>query len=158
TRPDYLDKKPKSHVDFVVAFADALCLNQFHLAGVAGGSMDAVKIAVSNPERLLSIVFISGAFGPQVDYATRVLHGDDKFCPEASGYVSPKFDGSEDSMRSILDGLVRNKEAIPSGVVSMSTIAANRQRAARDANPGTAQDTNAHDIVWATKDRINLLD
>jgi len=35
---------------------------------------------------------------------------------------------------------------------------ANRQRAAREANPGSAQDTNAHDIVWATKDRINILE
>ena len=158
TRPDYLDQKPKSHVDFLIAFADCLCLDSFYLAGVGGGSMDAVKVAISNPERFLGVVFIAGAFGPVVDYATRVLQGDGSFWPPASGYTSPAFDGTEERMRSILEGLAQNREAITPAVVAMCTLAANRQRAARAGISDSPQDANAHEVVWQTKDRVDKLD
>src|SRR6476620_6081121 len=44
----------KSHVDFVREFADALCLDRFHIGGNSQGMQHAVHFMVNNPERIIS--------------------------------------------------------------------------------------------------------
>ena len=111
TRPEYLRKNPKDHVDFIKAFADALCIDKFFISGNSMGCATAVNVLMAHPDRILGVAFIAGGLGDVVDPAKRVTSKDSNFSANRD-YVSPGFDGTEDSMRILMEGIIYKAAAI----------------------------------------------
>jgi pimeloyl-ACP methyl ester carboxylesterase len=130
--PEYLRRSPKDHVDFIKMFADALCLDKFYISGNSMGCATSVNTVVAHPDRVLGVVFIAGGLGDVVDPAKRVQGKDSKFSANPD-YVGPGFDGTDDSMRVLMEGIIYAKSAIWPELVTMRVKAAGRQRAARAA-------------------------
>ena len=161
SKPEYLEQGPKAQVDFVTMFADALCIDKFHLSGNSAGCMIAANYVVHNPERVLSVAFIAGGLG-DVTEQPRVPGTQSKFSSNPV-YVSPGFDGTEAGMKTLMDGIIYEAKAIWPELSKMRVAAATRQRAAR---PGeTAQERQQRfmndplaKVTFTTKNRINKLD
>ena len=129
-KPEYLDQGPHAQVEFLRMFADALCLDKFHLSGNSGGCAVSCNFVVTYPERVLSVAFIAGGLGDIVDPATRVLPKDGKFTPNPN-YKRDPFDGTEASMKALMEGIIFKAEAVWPELITMRTRAALKQREAR---------------------------
>ncbi len=110
------------HADFIHDFTTALCLDRFHLAGNSLGCINTVYYVISHPERVISYALISGVIGdlvsPEEAAAVR----------ERVGHTAPamfRFDGTPDSMRSVMTEMIRNPDAVSDDLVEMRTRAAN---------------------------------
>ncbi len=55
------------HADFVHDFANAVCIDQFHISGNSMGCSNAVNYVTAHPERILSYALIAGGVGDIVD-------------------------------------------------------------------------------------------
>jgi len=148
----------KSQVDFVNNFADALCLDKFHLSGNSMGCMTSAYYAVNHPERLLSVAFIAGGIGDQNE-APRVAPKDGKHTPKPEFQNTP-FTGTEDSMRDLMAGIIYEAKTIWPELIAMRTKSALNQagslKAWQDSNTRLAEDPNY--LQWlSTKGRINKL-
>jgi pimeloyl-ACP methyl ester carboxylesterase len=130
TRAEYIRKSAKDHVDFIKMFADALCLDKFHLSGNSMGCSNACNFVMAHPDRVLSVAFIAGGLGDVVDPNKRVAGKDGKFTPNPE-YVSPGFDGTEDAMRILMEGIIYKASAIWPALIEMRTKAALNQREGR---------------------------
>jgi pimeloyl-ACP methyl ester carboxylesterase len=127
----YLNSGPKAQVEFVRMFADALCLDKFHLSGNSAGCIISADFVVTYPERVLSVAFIAGFIG-DIDDRPRIEGRNSKFSANP-GYERMVFDGTEDSMRNLMAGIIYEAGAIWPELITMRTIAANNQRRAREA-------------------------
>jgi 2-hydroxy-6-oxonona-2,4-dienedioate hydrolase len=158
SKPEYLKRDRKAHVDFIRLFADAICVDKFHISGNSMGCINACNFLVSHPERILSVAFIAGFLGDITDPANRVAPKDGKFTPNP-GYVSPGFDGTNDSMRILMEGIIYAQSAIWPELIEMRVSAAQRHRKAREAaglkpyDFSAASDPN-DEQVFTTKDRL----
>ncbi len=130
TGAEYLRKSPKTHVDFIRDFADALCIDKFYISGNSMGCATAVNVTVAHPDRILGVAFIAGSLGDVVDPALRVSSKDSNFSANRD-YVSPGFDGTEESMRVLMEGIIYKAGAIWPELITMRVKAAHRQRAGR---------------------------
>jgi pimeloyl-ACP methyl ester carboxylesterase len=130
TRSEYIRRNPKDHVDFIKMFADALCLDKFFISGNSMGCSTSVNVVVAHPDRVLGVAFIAGGLGDVVDPAKRVVGKDSKFSANP-GYVSPGFDGTEQSMQVLMEGIIYKPSAIWPELVTMRVKAAHRQREGR---------------------------
>jgi len=130
TKAEYLRRSPKDHVDFIKMFADALCLDKFYISGNSMGCATATNVVMAHPDRVLGVAFIAGGLGDIVDPAKRVPPKDGKFTPNPA-YVSPGFDGTEDSMRVLMEGIIYKAAAIWPELITMRVKAAGRQREGR---------------------------
>jgi 2-hydroxy-6-oxonona-2,4-dienedioate hydrolase len=114
------------HLEFLHDFVRAICLDRFHVAGNSMGCVNAVNYVVGHPDRVRSFVLIAGLIG---DLAPR-----DRLIemapPKPSGAPRPAFDGTAESMRRMLAGIVNSPDKLPDDLVAMRTHAANRQQAA----------------------------
>lgn len=162
SREEYLDAGPKANVDFVKMFADALCLDKFHLSGNSAGCMVSTNFVVSHPERVLSVAFIAGALGDITDPATRVGPAGSKFSPNPDFKFLP-WDGTSAGMKELMDGIIYKQEAVWPEVIEMRVKAALKQRAAREKAGMTPfgallpeTDPNQQQI-FSTKGRITRL-
>ncbi|NIJ09224.1 pimeloyl-ACP methyl ester carboxylesterase [Sphingomonas vulcanisoli] len=164
SKPEFLVQDRKANVDFVTMFADALGIDKFHIGGNSAGGVICADYAVHNPERLLSIAFIAcdlGDIAPQFPNIMKPAEG--KFTPNPGFTPPPPFDGTDESMKVMMESIIYAKKAVSPELVAMRANAARRQREAR---PGeTAQSRrrllNANPnmkIVFTTKDRIDKLD
>ncbi|MBM3939834.1 MAG: alpha/beta hydrolase [SAR202 cluster bacterium] len=148
-----------SHVEFVKEFADALCIDKFHLAGNSMGCTNTVHFVVRYPERVLSFALIAGGVGDLVDPAKRVAPKDGKFTPNPN-YVRPPFDGTEESMRMLMAGIIYNAGAVWPELVTMRTQAAHRQKDSYDvlqkARENFEKDANLKQLL-TTKGRLDKL-
>jgi pimeloyl-ACP methyl ester carboxylesterase len=156
----YLDSSPKAQVEFVRMFADALCLDQFHLSGNSAGCTVSADFVVTYPERVLSVAFIAGGIG-DINERARVNPSEGKFTPNPA-YERVPFDGTEQSMRDLMAGIIYETGAIWPELITMRTIAANNQRRAREAAglPPVRlnQDRDANLAAnLSTKDRLDRL-
>ena len=162
SRPEYLKRDRKAHVDFIRMFADAICVDKFHMSGNSMGCINSCNFLVSHPDRVLSVAFIAGYLGDIVDPSLHVEIKDGKFTPNPD-YVSPGFDGTNDSMRVLMEGIIYAQSAIWPELIEMRVRAAMRHRKAREAaglgafqfNMG-GQDPN-DDQVFTTKDRLDKI-
>jgi pimeloyl-ACP methyl ester carboxylesterase len=131
SRPDYIRKSPKDHVDFIKMFADALCLDKFFISGNSMGCATATNVTMAHPDRVLGVVFIAGGLGDVVDPAKRVTPGPNAKFSANPDYVSPGFDGTADSMRVLMEGIIYQAAAIWPELIEMRVKAAHRQREGR---------------------------
>jgi len=163
SRKEYVAHDLKAQVDFVRMFADALCLDKFHLGGNSGGCIISAAFAVTHPERLLSVYLIAGFIGDiseRSQIGTMIPPKDGKFNP-TPGYVPPPWDGTEKVMEDLMMGIIYKKEAVWPEVVKMRTDAGNKQREGRklhgvEYNPFGVTDPNMAQI-FSTKGRLDKL-
>ncbi|MGE3303841.1 MAG: alpha/beta fold hydrolase [Hyphomonadaceae bacterium] len=157
SHPDYLRADAKANVDFVKMFADALCLDKFHLSGNSAGCMVSANFVVSHPERVLSVAFIAGGLG-DVSPKPRVMGPEGKFTPNPS-YTMPAWDGTAQGMYDLMAGIIYAQSAIWPEVIEMRVKAALAQREARGGKFSAltpATDPNLVQI-FSTKGRIDKL-
>lgn len=159
SKAEFLDMSPKAQVDFVKEFADALCLDKFHLSGNSAGCILSAQFVVSHPERVLSVAYIAGFLG-DITEGQRIGPAEGKFTPKP-GYVNPPFDGTEESMKTLMDGIIYEAKAIWPELITMRTQDAVTQREARvkagiersltmETEPNKAQ-------IFSTKNRLDKL-
>lgn len=109
-----------AQLNFLRDFLDALGIEKFHLVGNSLGCNIGAHFLVDNPDRVLSFAGIAGAFGD-------VVPDDVVQKPADPGKINIVFDGTEASMRTILENIVLRKEKVSDDLVEMRTRAANRQ-------------------------------
>lgn len=111
------------HVDFIQMFANAMCLDSFHITGNSMGCTNTLQYVLAHPERVLSFILIAGTVGDIADPTKRVAGKMD-----VRALNRDVFDSTEAGMRRVMEGLVQDTASIPLEVVQMRTLAANRQR------------------------------
>ena len=123
---EYCKMGTLGHVQFVNDFADALCLDKFHLGGNSMGMANTVQYTMAHPERVISMMPIAGGFGDIQDSAVRVPPKDSKFTPNTA-YQSIPFDGTEKSMVDLMTGIIFKAGMVWPSLATMRTKAALRQ-------------------------------
>lgn len=109
-----------SWADFVVEFLDALGLDRVQLGGNSQGAQTAAYVAMRNPERVERLALIAcGGFNPTLDIPPASL---------IPGVPFPIWDGTEESMRTMLTTIVHRKESIDDALVAQRTRDALVQR------------------------------
>jgi len=133
SNPAYLDTSPKAKNDFARMFMDALCIDKAHISGNSMGCQTVLNFVISNPERVASVMFIAGFLGDIVE--TPFVPGSEgKFTPNPNIGPIPEavsWDGTEERMREMMDGIIYERKAVWPELVKMRTLAGNRQREAR---------------------------
>ncbi len=141
---EYVRRTPKDHADFIKMFADALCIDKFFISGNSMGCATAVNTTMAYPHRILGVAFIAGGLGDVHD-KPRVAPSEGKFTPNPA-YVSPGFDGTEEAMRVLMEGIIYKAGAIWPELVTMRVKAAHRQRAGREAHGHPAIPTPGQNV------------
>ena len=154
----YMRHDFKANVDFVKMFADALCLDEFHLSGNSHGCMISADFVVSHPERVKSVMFIAGMIGDIAPQRFEPHEG--KFNPNPA-YKRQVWDGTPEGMQFLMDGIIYEKKAVWPELVQMRSMAAQQQREARakhgvEWNPFNITDPNLLQI-FSTKGRLDKL-
>ncbi|KAA9164511.1 alpha/beta hydrolase [Amycolatopsis acidicola] len=157
TRPEYWPRGMEDFVDFIGAFADALCLDRFHLAGNSMGCMNTVNYTVAHPDRVLSFALIAGDIGDVVPEDVR---------PPKGQFHMTAYDGTREGMRAMMEAIIHRKEAVSDDLVEMRYLSASeRLEAHRQFWPTLLQ--YRHIVPWTdqnraarltTKGRIDRLD
>src|SRR5690606_5607788 len=150
TREEYWPKYGvKSYVDFIKEFADALCLDRFHIGGNSMGCSHSAYFAVNHPDRVISIGFIAG-LSMMVPPEKRIPAKDGKFTPNPN-YNRPPFDYDhpEDSQRELMAGIIYEAKAIWPELVTMRATAALRQRDSFEARNNPALNNDPNYQQWA---------
>jgi pimeloyl-ACP methyl ester carboxylesterase len=113
----------KSHVDFVREFADALCLDRFHIGGNSQGMQNATHFLINNPERIISAALIATG-------GLAAMAGVDpaKLVQANPRFVYPPFEGSKESMQVLMESIIFKKSAIDDDLLTMRTRAGNLQK------------------------------
>ena len=131
TNPEYHSRAGTlSHVDFIHRFADALCLDQFHISGNSLGATNSAYYVVNHPDRILSVLFIANP--PVLTPQEYVPPKDGKFTPNPN-YVGLEWDGTEESMRVLMEGIIYDAKAVWPELITMRNRTGLRQRESRDA-------------------------
>ena len=113
-----------SMVEFVEQFANALCLDRFHISGNSMGCSSAVYYTTNHPDRVISMLLIAGSFGDVLDPAKRV---------RGSVTNLNSFDGTPASMKALMEPIIYRKVAIDDELLEMRTRSANLQSASAKA-------------------------
>lgn len=117
TRPEYHPHQGvMSHVDFIDRFADAVCLDEFFLAGNSMGCINAAHYAVRYPHRVTALALIAGFIG-------------DLYPVDIPSVLRMSVDQGND-MSTMMTSIIRNKDALSDDLVAMRTLAAERNEAA----------------------------
>jgi 2-hydroxy-6-oxonona-2,4-dienedioate hydrolase len=138
TREEFWPKNGwRSYVDFVAMFADALCLDRFHIGGNSMGAQNSIYFMLNHPERVISAPLIAtGGIGGFAGVPA------DKLVVNTTLRDAGGFDGTKDSMFRMLDAITYRKEALVDDVLEMRTYAAKMQvdslASSRIFNRGTA--------------------
>lgn len=118
--PEFRPRGLDSHVDFIHEFADALCLDRFHLAGNSMGCMNTVNYTTAHPDRVISFALIAGSIGDITENA-----------PKTPGTVRIKpFDGTTESMKAMMEAIILRPEGFADDLLEMRVGAANVHREA----------------------------
>jgi 2-hydroxy-6-oxonona-2,4-dienedioate hydrolase len=120
TRPEYRPAGLHSHVDFIQEFTTALGLDDFHLAGNSMGCANTANYVVAHPERVRSFILIAGDVGDLVVGPK----------PAAKVAELAKYDGTRESMRSLMEAIIHKGEAITDDLIEMRYQSATRHREA----------------------------
>ena len=147
TRPEHWPVRGfLSWAEFVEDFADALGLDRFCLGGNSQGTQTGAYVAVRNPDRIARMIMVAcGGLNPVLDIPA------DQLTP---GVPFPVWDGSEESMRSMLTTIVYRTSALDDDLIRTRNTAALRQREAFDAaaayNRRAATDPNIRQALRLT--------
>ena len=160
TREEYWPKLGTlDHVQFIKDFMDALCIEKAHVSGNSMGCNNSVQFTQAYPDRVISFALIAGGVGDLTDPANRVDPKDGKFTPNPA-YIRPDWDGTEESMRVLMEGIIYKQGVIWPELIKMRNDAAIRQKESHAANVA-ARDLVASDPNLAqklsTKNRFNKL-
>jgi pimeloyl-ACP methyl ester carboxylesterase len=115
-----------SHVQFINDFADALCLDQFFLGGNSMGMANTVQYTMTHPERVMGMLLIAGGMGDLVDPSKAVARKDGRWTTNPD-YSRKPFDGLEQSMKELMEGIIYKPGQVWPELVTMRSNAANRQ-------------------------------
>jgi pimeloyl-ACP methyl ester carboxylesterase len=126
TSPEHRPRSYAGYVDFIKEFAEALCLDRFHIAGNSMGCGNAVNFVCNHPEDVLSFALIAGPVG---DVAPHVPIDDD------AKKKLMAFDGSPESMRAMMAGIIYREEAVTDDLITMRTNQALAQKESYAAIP-----------------------
>lgn len=121
TRPQYWPVRGTlTWTVFVNDFANAVGLTTFGLAGNSQGAKVAATYAVQFPERVEKLALVaSGGLNDPLDIPKEQL---------APGILPPRFDGTEESMRAMLELILFRPDSLSDELIKMRTEAANTQR------------------------------
>lgn len=108
-----LDRAPHA-----LAFADALGLDRFTVVGNSQGAFAAVKLALEHPDRVEKIVMIGSLTIAQS------LGVDQAPTPALKALMA--YDGTTEAMRTMLEGLVKNKSRITDELIERRQKSATR--------------------------------
>lgn len=109
-----------SWAEFVEDFADALDLDRFCLGGNSQGTQTGAYVAARNPDRIERMIMVAcGGLNPVLDIPAEQL---------TAGVPFPVWDGTEESMRSMLTTIVYRTEALDDDLIRARNAAALRQR------------------------------
>ncbi len=106
------------HVRFVDDFADALCLEDFFLAGNSMGCINTVHYVVTHPQRVRAFALIAGGVGDLVPLEMEAV--GEQIDPYA-------FEVTEASMRAMMETIIYRPGAIPDELITMRTRMAQNQ-------------------------------
>ncbi|MDE2765996.1 MAG: alpha/beta hydrolase [Chloroflexota bacterium] len=139
-----------SHSDFIDAFATAVGLDRFHLAGNSMGADNTIQYVLDHPERVISFILIATMkVGDNVP--------DDK-------QVGPKltdmaqFDGTARSMGEMITPIMYRPSAVPQELLEMRAMAANRQKDSYEAGRKGRELLRTDPVLnarFTTKDRFS---
>jgi len=108
----------QTRVDQLEAFMDTLCLDQICLSGNSQGAWVAAKYALQHPDRVKKLLLVASA---TISTAMGLKS------PESEGMrVLRAYDGTQESMRRMLEVLVFNKSIVTDELVKLRNDAANR--------------------------------
>ncbi|MET7640784.1 alpha/beta hydrolase [Streptomyces sp. NPDC005438] len=127
-REEYWPHGMEDFVDFVHAFAEALCLDSFHLAGNSMGCMNTVNYTVAHPDRVLSFALIAGDVGDVVPEEVK---------PPAGQFQLTAYDGTREGMRRMMEAIINSGDAVTDDLVEMRYLSA-------------AERLQAHQRFWPT--------
>lgn len=117
-REEYWPKNATmDHIDFVNRFADAVCIDKFHLSGNSMGCINASHYVVRYPHRVLSFALIAGFIGDHVPPKGNL---NDEL---AADVFLPK---SIDDMRTMMKTIISDDGAIGEDLLQMRFAAAQR--------------------------------
>jgi 2-hydroxy-6-oxonona-2,4-dienedioate hydrolase len=115
TREEYWPQGMESFVDFIDDFAQALCLDEFHIAGNSMGCMNAVNYTVAYPHKVKSFALIAGDVGDVVPEGIK---------PPKGNFQMTAYDGTRDGMRDMMTAIIHRKEAVSDDLVEMRYLSA----------------------------------
>ena len=123
TREEYWPKNGwRSYTDFVAMFADALCLDRFHISGNSMGAQNSIYLMLNHPERVISAPLIAtGGIGGFAGVPA------DKLVSNTTLRDAGGFDGTKESMFRMLNAITYRKEALVDDVLEMRSHAARMQ-------------------------------
>jgi pimeloyl-ACP methyl ester carboxylesterase len=113
----------KSHAEFVGMFVNALGLDKFYIGGNSQGAQNAMYYMVNNPERILGATLIATAGLP-------AMVGVDPSKLVPSSFQYPPFDGSKESMLTLMNSIIYRADAVDDDLLEMRTRAGRVQEGA----------------------------
>jgi len=163
SRADYVAHHPKAQIDFLRMFADALCLDRFHLGGNSGGCILSAYFAVNHPERVRSLFLIAGLIGDICEIAAipqKLPISQGKFTSNPNFKGGP-WKGTEEDMHEAMQSIVYGEKPVPAELTKMRTLAGLMQRAGRERlgvmYAAFPTDDPEIDVVLSTKNRLDKL-
>jgi 2-hydroxy-6-oxonona-2,4-dienedioate hydrolase len=128
------------HLDFLHEFVTALCIDRFHVSGNSMGCSNAVNYITAHPEHIISYALIAGGIGDILPM--RELRAKDQRPPSERPNIQ-QFDGTAESMKRMLAGIILDPTNISDEMVDMRTAAANRHQAAYEKRIATMMNREA---------------
>ena len=157
TRPEFRPTHGVlSHVQFVNDFADALCLDRFHLAGNSMGATNTAHYVVEHPERVISYILIATYLQPELG-----ADPDGTGMRKLGGIQLPEWDGTAKGMGEMMDLIIIRKEGISEDLKEMRTRMAHRQAESREAFMNARNVINSDAGLkqkWMLKGRLDQLE
>ncbi|MCR8940742.1 alpha/beta hydrolase [Streptomyces sp. OUCMDZ-4982] len=146
-RPEYWPQGMEDFVDFIDAFAEALCLDTFHLAGNSMGCMNTVNYLLAHPDKVTSFALIAGDVGDLVPEEVK---------PPSGAFHLTAYDGTRDGMRRMMEAIIKSGEAVTDDLVEMRYLsAAERLEAHQQFWPTLLQ--YRHIVPWTDRNRAARL-
>ena len=154
TRKEYWPKRGiLDHIDFIERFADALCLDEFHISGNSMGCINASHYVVRYPHRVKSFALVAGFIGDHVPSKKEKIIDDAE--------VPIQIPENKEEMREMMKSIISSEDKITDELLTMRFEAANRHRDSWKhwyrAVPMEQADANTK-LALSTKDRIDKLD
>jgi pimeloyl-ACP methyl ester carboxylesterase len=141
----------KSHAEFVGMFVDALGIDRFYIGGNSQGAQNAMYYMVNNPHRIIAAALIATAGLPGM-----VGVDPEKLVP--GGFSYPPFDGTNESMLTLMTSIVYRAEAVSEDLVEMRTRAGRVQEGALAAFRAGIATKDPNMLQWnSMKDRLPKL-
>jgi pimeloyl-ACP methyl ester carboxylesterase len=107
-RPDYWPiYGPYSHINFVERFVEALCLEEFFLAGNSMGCVNTSHYVVRYPHRVKKFILIAGPMGDLLPFGKQDMQAD------------VGWDGTRETMVKMMNSIIHHPEAITDDLLEM---------------------------------------